>query len=400
MRRVTLFVLALALAGAGFLLAQTPPAATSRPASPGAEPQPSPPGFSGPGAPFSTTAPVFQRRAAANSSAVRNQLIPPIVPLIDLHIRDTVIRIGADGMYYLTGSVGDNIWARADGIELWRSADLKKWNYLGVVWSFAKDATWEKPKDFRGVMVQSIWAPDFFYIKSQKNYFITFSMPPGDRGILKSTTGKPEGPYVNALADDAKLQGEIDLSLFEDDDGKVYAVWGPCLMARMKDDMSGLAEVPRNPTLLDPDKDPTHHAANCPTARNCNDIGHEGPCLFKHDGKYYLTGADTYQGRYSSMVAISDNVYGPYKMRHEAVPCGGGTNYFEDKEGNWWCAFFGNDTQAPFREMPAMVRIQFVQDGKISIADEQPAFVLQQGANPRWRTTPAASASNPAPQPR
>jgi len=32
--------------------------------------------------------------------------------------------------------------------------------------------------------------------KRLKNYFITLSMPPGDRGILKSTTGKPEGPYV------------------------------------------------------------------------------------------------------------------------------------------------------------------------------------------------------------
>lgn len=33
----------------------------------------------------------------------------------------------------------------------------------------------------------------------------------------------------------------------------------------------------------------------------------------------------TGMGRYSPMIAVSDNIYGPYRMRHEAVPCGGGT---------------------------------------------------------------------------
>lgn len=47
-------------------------------------------------------------------------------------------------------------------------------------------------------------------------------MPPGDRGLLKSTTGKPEGPYIKALEGDGRLPGSIDRSLFQDDDGKVY----------------------------------------------------------------------------------------------------------------------------------------------------------------------------------
>ncbi len=40
---------------------------------------------------------------SATGSEVKLGLIPDIKPLMDLHIRDTVIRIGADGMYYLTG---------------------------------------------------------------------------------------------------------------------------------------------------------------------------------------------------------------------------------------------------------------------------------------------------------
>jgi xylan 1,4-beta-xylosidase len=323
-------------------------------------------GISGPGAtPNQARARWVAMNRTVTGSVVKLGLIPEIKPLMDIQMRDTVIRVGGDGMYYLTGSTGEDIWDHNDGVELWRSADLRKWDYLGLVWSIEKDGTWEREWRWHRKPVRALWAPEFHYIKRLKNYFITLSMPPGDRGILKSTTGKPEGPYVNALANDGKLAGDIDASLFEDDDGKVYLVYGGAMIARMKDDMSGLAEEPKNPVLLDPDTNPAHHSDTCASRRKCLDIGHEGACLFKRNGKYYLTAADTYEGRYSSMAAISDNIYGPYKGRHEAVPSGGGTDYFQDKQGNWWDCFFGNEDQAPFREKPAMVAIEFDKDGKI-----------------------------------
>ena len=49
------------------------------------------------------------------------------------------------------------------------------------------------------------------------------------------------------------------------------------------------------------------------------DAGHEGAVMFKANGKYYLGAADSYEGRYSTCMAISDNVWGPYKMRFEAI---------------------------------------------------------------------------------
>jgi xylan 1,4-beta-xylosidase len=317
----------------------------------------------------------MNRRVSA--SAMKAGLIPDLKPLIpDTQLRDTIVIVGGDGDYYLTGSSGDDIWDHNDGVELWRSTDLKKWDYLGLVWTFEKDATWPKAWRWHNKPVRALWAPELHYIKRLKNYFITFSMPPGDRGILRSTTAKPEGPYINALANDGRFPGDIDASLFEDDDGTVYLVWGGGWVARMKDDLSDLAEEPRKPALLHPDKNPVHHADTCPPRRDCSDIGREGASLFKNDGKYYLTAADTYEGRYSSLAAISDNVYGPYDHRHEAVPCGGGTDYFQDKEGNWWCAYFGNDDQSPFREKPAIVRVEFDAEGLIHVAKTQPDFVL------------------------
>ena len=133
----------------------------------------------------------------------------------------------------------------------------------------------------------------------------------------------------------------------------------------------------RKVVLNNPDPNPEHHGANCPERRECKDIGVEGPFLFKREGKYYLTMADYYQGRYSGVGAIADNPYGPYDKRHEAVPCGGGTSFFKDKDGNWWSAFFGNDNQAPWREKPGILRIQFAEDGRIQVARDQPQWVLE-----------------------
>jgi len=314
-------------------------------------------------------------------SAVKQRLIPPFKPLLDIQVRDTIIILGGDGQYYLTGSTGVDIWDFNAGVELWRSSDLQNWTYLGLVWSFEKDATWQKAWRWHRKPVRSIWAPEICYVRG--NYFIPLSMPPGDRGLLKSTSGEPEGPYVNALANDAKWNGDIDASLFEDEDGSVYLVYGGGWIAKMNDDLSGLTEEPVKPELLHPDMNPNHHADTCPPRRNCSDIGREGAFLFKRNGIYYLTAADAYEGRYSSMVAMSKNIYGPYDHRHEAVPCGGGTNYFQDKQNRWWCAFFGNDNQAPFREKPAIVRVEFADDGKIFVSKDQPWV-----DDPAWSITP------------
>lgn len=86
--------------------------------------------------------------------------------------------------------------------------------------------------------------------------------------------------------------------------------------------------------LLNPDLNPTHHAAKV-VKRGMKGFGHEGAVLFKANGKYYHGAVDDYEGRYSSCVAIADNIWGPYTNWHETVSCGGGTNFFQDKEGNW-----------------------------------------------------------------
>ena len=65
------------------------------------------------------------------------------------------------------------------------------------------------------------------------------------------------------------------------------------------------------------------------------------------------------------MAAMSDSIYGPYGPRYVAVPWGGHNTFFRDKAGRWWSTIFGNDSSAPFRERPGILRIDFTPDGRI-----------------------------------
>lgn len=271
---------------------------------------------------------------------------PKIKPLFDYPVRDTCVCL-VDGVYYLTGTTGHPTWWKTnEGIRIWKSSDMKKWEPLGLVWSLEKDATWQKPvKDG----CRAVWAPELHYIKG--TFWIAYCMNYRGTGILKSTSGKVEGPYVD-IKKDGPLTNEIDASLFVEDDGTAYFVFQNGKIAKMKDDMSGLAEEPR---MLKP--------ANGPQ------VGFEGAFIFKADGRYYLSCADFINDEYHCLIASADKLMGPYGDRYIAIAQGGHNMFFKDKQGKWWSTFFGNDKSAPFMERPGILRIEFTKDGRIAAAE-------------------------------
>jgi hypothetical protein len=268
--------------------------------------------------------------------------LPPLQPLFDYPLRDTSVCVGGDGLYYLTGTTGHPTWWKTnEGIRVWQSADLKKWEPLGLVWKI-DDGTWQKEKHGEN---RALWAPEIHYIKG--TFWLTHCLNFGGTGLLKSTSGKAQGPYVD-VHPKSPLTGNIDASLFADDDGKVYFVWQNGMIARLNDDMTELAEKPQ---LLKPS--------------NHTQVGFEGAFLTKINKQYYLVCAEFLGGDYHCMIAQSDKIYGPYGPRYLAVPHGGHNMLFKDKEGQWWATFFGNDAHAPFRERPGMLRIEFDAAGQV-----------------------------------
>ena len=213
-----------------------------------------------------------QLYGTADTNAPELRVPTSVKPAFDYWMRDTWATLGPDGYYYITGTTSTpdryfpgqrHCWDWNDGLYLWRSKDMKSWEARGQIWSMEKDGTWQKkPKVYKaGEKYQkksingdpmdnrfhAVWAPEMHYIKSAKNWFIVACMneSAGGRGsfILRSKTGKPEGPYENIEGNkDKAIFPNIDGSLFEDTDGTVYFVGHNHYIARMKPDMSGFAE--------------------------------------------------------------------------------------------------------------------------------------------------------------
>ncbi|WP_157493612.1 family 43 glycosylhydrolase [Draconibacterium sediminis] len=293
--------------------------------------------------------------------------LPVVSPLFKYHLRDVAVCKAPGGKYYLTGTTDDN-WGVAEGIRVWESSDLKDWQMIGengFVWTFDKDASNDaqrKIKIANGRMIRGIWAPEIHYINN--DFWITYSVSGGyGSGLLKSTTGKPEGPYEDVKKDGAMVKG-IDATLFKDVDGTVWYIWGPGNMKKLKPDMMGFAD--NKPPVFPKD------------ARG-KEVGYEGVNMYYKNGIYYLMAAEwntespkkghvfgntdvnrrTADGRYDCMIAMSKNITGPYSEAYIAIPHGGHNMIFDDFDGNTWATMFGNDeAAAQWRENAALVQMK------------------------------------------
>lgn len=324
-------------------------------------------------------------------------------PLFDQFMRDTHVTVGPDGWHYITGTTPSpgrmTIWDFNDGIRVWRSKGLQSWEAMGLVYSIERDGTWQrdfvKCGDGGGISptgepyaekTGALWAPELHYIRSRNVWMIAACMAdhPNKRAgsfILVSRSGRPDGPYENiAACQDRPLDGHIDAALFEDDDGTVYYLALNRFIARMKDDLTGLAEE-----LREIEQTPWPQ-----------EYWNEGIYIVKHGGRYHLVqshwskrlpdGSYEYSAvgegvgeiySYDGIVASSDCIYGPYGRRYTALVGGGHNNLFKDAHGRWWTAIFGNprgaaaevnafDGRAPRICRPMIVPMKWVH-GKVMV---------------------------------
>ena len=287
------------------------------------------------------------------------EVVPPVIIGENRITRDPAATCGPDGMYYMVYTSGllngqelhGNCWNHNDGLHVWRSSDMKNWTDLGLVWSFEKDATFQKGYDKEGRQV--MWAPEIHYIKSKKNWYVTYSKGwVFKSGLFRSKTGKPEGPYEDVKGD--WLLDQIDASLFEDEDGKVYAIYGDCRIALLNDSLNGLAEPVTY--LCTPDG---------------KTIGFEGSCMMKINGKYYVSAAssnkDAWRSNdtYDCMIAVSDHIKGPYSPRWLGLRFGGHNNLFRDAQGGLWSTMFGSGTTNVVSINPGFVRMIVDKQGRL-----------------------------------
>jgi xylan 1,4-beta-xylosidase len=270
---------------------------------------------------------------------------------------------------------------------------LIDWESLGSPFTLL-DGYWakKKPEAFEGEDRSGwhLWAPELHFFDDR--WHIVHTTPaPVRRGsnLAVTTSDELTGPYSFPLGDLAG--GRHDPSLFKDDDGAVYLLWGNTMVAPLT---KGLGDLAAEPVRIDPSG-----SRPGPDGKPISRIGHEGATMLKIGGKYIHLGTawSTDRGRrgsYNLYYCTADEITGPYGPRKFAGRFLGHGTPFQDNQGRWWCTAFYNANVPPLaREgiehrdlsatahtinqrgttiVPLEVRVR--DDGDIDIRAQDPAY--------------------------
>jgi len=277
-------------------------------------------------------------------------------------IRDPYIYLASDGYFYLTGTQPnpDDPREAEDpyntglgetsivgySLRVWRSRDLIIWENLGIPFTLDQ-GYWaeQQPERFKEVPRENwrIWAPEVYLINGKWVLVHTSPSPVRKGANLAISHDKSlKGPFSHPMKDD--MLRRHDPSLFQDDDGTFYLLWGNTLIAPIKRGFKGLAA---KPVRIDPsDTRPG------PEGEPLRRIGHEGATIRKIGDKYvhFGTAWSTDLGRkgtYNLYYCTADKITGPYGPRQFAGRFLGHGTPFQDKDGKWWCTAFFNANVPP-----------------------------------------------------
>jgi beta-xylosidase len=303
------------------------------------------------------------------------QLLDMIEPCLDQPLRDAALCLGPDGTWYLTGTEAalapdDSLdWTRNRGIPLWSSTDRVNWKNLGYVWLIERDGgPWHKAAHLdltSGAsprVGRAVTAPELHYLKG--TFWIVYSMNGSGIGILRSTSGRPDGPY--------KDLGRVvahgrDPSLLEDD-GTVYLVWGPGFCMKLSDDLTAPAGPVK--TLF------TNVAWYPRYMRRAEAMGLWGSRVVKA-GPWYVLTFTTRTGRcginaIDTMASWSKSLDGPWGEPCLMLANGGQSTLVPDGDDGWLATVSGEDeySQCPFQ--PAITPVGSGKSPKLTLRPYRP----------------------------
>jgi xylan 1,4-beta-xylosidase len=265
-----------------------------------------------------------------------------VTPLLDVPLRDTAITRGPDGTYYLTGTSGPD-FDNNDGIYLWKSSDLRKWEALGRVWNFVAGTERMVNRESRGPkhwllnprvvdqepprLGRGIRAPKLCFVDGQP--WLVISVNGNNCGVLVAEKRAVTGPYRFTGIDGDVLMG--DGSVFQDADGTVFLVWGPGYIA---------AVAAAKDRLVLPAQMLTGRAAGWPNrAAPFKQKDARGPQVLRtKDGEYLLFyNARTIRDQrehHDLLMCRAASVWGPYSgPRLALADADGGASVFQDEAG-------------------------------------------------------------------
>ncbi|PJJ07644.1 beta-xylosidase [Flavobacterium sp. 1] len=254
---------------------------------------------------------------SAQNSKAQNPVIYADVP--DM----SIIRVG--GTYYMSSTT----MHMNPGVPIMKSTDLVNWKLINYAYETLEDnddkLNLDNGKNDYG---RGSWASSLRY-HNGTYYVSTFSGTTG-RTYIFSTKNLEKGPWKKNVLN----ASYHDHSIFFDDDGKVYMVWGAGKLEiiELNNDLSAVKEETKKVLIEN---------ASTPAGSNIM-LNSEGSQLFKVKGKYYLFNICWPKGGMrTEVIHRANNISGPWEgkigLQDLGVAQGG---LIDTPDGKWFSYLF------------------------------------------------------------
>ncbi|MBP2703080.1 family 43 glycosylhydrolase [Microbispora sp. RL4-1S] len=179
-------------------------------------------------------------------------------------------------VYLYTGHDEDNsTYFTMKEWRVWSSADMVNWTDHGSPLNIAS-FSWAK---------SDAWAGQAVYRNGKFYWYVPMTVrATGAMGIGVAVSDSPTGPFKDAIGRPLVSNGQIDPTVFIDDDGQAYLYWGnPDLWyVKLNADMVSYSGSPTKINLTTAGFGTRTGTANRPT------LFEEGPWVYKRNGLYYI----------------------------------------------------------------------------------------------------------------
>ncbi|MGS2764650.1 glycoside hydrolase family 43 protein [Sinomicrobium sp. M5D2P9] len=245
-------------------------------------------------------------------------------PIIHADVPDmSVIRVG--DTYYMSSTT----MHMNPGVPVMKSEDLSNWEIVNYAYDILDpDNEALNLADGKSAYGKGSWASCLRYHNG--TYYVSTFAQTTDKTYIYSTGDIEKGPWKTI----SFSPSYHDHTLFFDDDGKVYMIWGGgnLRMAELKEDLTGVKEGTERVLIEN---------ASAPAGTDIA-LPAEGSQLFKVNGKYYLFNITwPRDGMRTVLVHRADKITGPYEgkvvLQDKGVAQGG---LVDTPDGDWYAYLF------------------------------------------------------------
>jgi beta-xylosidase len=283
-------------------------------------------------------------------------------PIIFADVPDmSMIRVG--DTYYMSSTT----MHMSPGVPIMKSKDLVNWKLINYAYDTLANMDELNLVNGKSTYGRGSWASCMRY-HNGIFYVTTFAQTTG-KTYIYSTKNIEKGPWKAV----SFSPGMHDHSLFFDDDGKVYMIYGggKLWVIELNADASGIKPGASEQVIIE--------NASTPAGNNIG-LNAEGSQLFKIKGKYYLFNITWPRGGMRTVVIHrADKITGPYEGRIGLQDIGVAQGGLIQKPDGIWYAYLFRDFGSVGR-IPYLVPVKWEEgwpvlgvDGKVPDALKLPA---------------------------